>query len=49
MKQSKFDKMVDELIELCFTVDTGNYYSDRNIEFDHMLETITKYIEIEED
>lgn len=33
---------------LCFTIDTGDYYSEKNIEFDDMIETLSKYIEIEE-
>ena len=29
MTEKEFDEMIDELIELCFEVEAGEYYCDR--------------------
>ena len=47
MDKNNFDKMVDELIESCFEVATENYYNDRCLEFDDVLDILQKYISIE--
>ncbi len=38
--------MVDELIESCFEISSGNYYNDKCLEFDDVLEILQKYISI---
>ncbi len=47
MNKSEFDNMIDELIESCFEIHAGNYYNDRCLEFDDVLEILEKYISIE--
>lgn len=47
MNENIFDKMIDELIESCFEIHAGNYYNDRCLEFDDVLEILQKYISIE--
>lgn len=46
MDKKEFDEMIDEIIEICFEVDTGDYYCDRCIEFDHLIEILSKRIRI---
>lgn len=48
MTQKEFDEMVDEIIEICFEVSMDNYYSDRCIEFDDLIEILSKRIKITE-
>lgn len=40
MKKSEFNKLVDELIDLCFEVSYGDYYCDRVLEFDDVVELL---------
>lgn len=40
MKKSEFNKLVDELIDLCFEVSCGDYYCDRVLEFDDVVELL---------
>lgn len=44
MNTKRFDKLVDKLIELCFEIDSGDYYCDRALEFDSVLEVLEEYI-----
>lgn len=38
--EKEFDELVDELIELCFEIESGDYYCDRCLEFDDVLEIL---------
>lgn len=44
MTEKEFDEMIDELIELCFEVESREYYCDRCLEFDSVLEVLDKRI-----
>ena len=44
MTEKEFDEMIDELIELCFEVEAGDYYCDRCLEFDSVVELLDKRI-----
>lgn len=40
--------LVDELIDNCFEIHSGNYNSDRCLELDDVLEILNKYFNLEE-
>ncbi len=42
MNENKFDVLIDDLIELCFEINSGNYYCDRVLEFDDVLELLER-------
>ena len=44
MNKEHFDKMIDELIESCFEIESGDYYCDRCLEFDDVLKILQNYI-----
>lgn len=44
MTEKEFDEMIDELIKLCFEVESGEYYCDRCLELDSVLEVLDKRI-----
>ena len=44
MTEKEFDEMIDELIELCFEVEAGEYYCDRYLKFDSVVELLDKRI-----
>lgn len=44
MTEKEFDEMIDELIELCFEVENGEYYCDRCLEFDSVVKLLDKRI-----
>ncbi|WMC92316.1 hypothetical protein [Kineothrix sp. MB12-C1] len=44
MNARDFDKMIDELKESCVEICTGNYYCDKCLEFDDVLEILRRYI-----
>lgn len=46
MNEDKFDEMIDELIDSCFEIHSGNYDSDRCLELDDVVEVLEKYISI---
>lgn len=41
--------LVDELIDNCFEIHSGNYSSDRCLELDDVLEILNKYFNLEEE
>lgn len=44
MTEKEFDEIIDELKELCFEVEAGEYYCDKCLEFDDVLEVLNKKI-----
>ena len=38
--EKEFDELVDELVELCFEIESGDYYCDRCLEFDDVIEIL---------
>ena len=46
MKKDVFDSMIDDLIESCFEIESGNYYCDRCLEFDEVLNILNIYIKV---
>lgn len=44
MTEKEFDEIIDELKELCFEVEAGEYYCDKCLEFDEVLEVLNKKI-----
>jgi len=45
VKESEFNKLVDELIFLCFEISCGDYYSDRVLEFDDVVDLLGSKLE----
>lgn len=46
MTQKEYDSLIDDLIDLCFEIHSGNYYSDRCVELDDVLEVLDKHITV---
>ena len=44
MTEKEFNEVIEELKELCFEVEAGEYYCDRCLEFDDALEVLNKKI-----
>lgn len=44
MTEKEFDEIIDKLKELCFEVETGEYYCDKCLEFDDVLEVLNEKI-----
>lgn len=44
MAEKVFDEIIDKLKELCFEIETGEYYCDKCLEFDDVLEVLNEKI-----
>ena len=44
MTDKEFDEIIEELKELCFEVNAGEYYCDKCLEFDDVLEVLNEKI-----
>lgn len=44
MTEREFKEIIDELKELCFEVEAGEYYYDKCLEFDDVLEVLNNRI-----
>lgn len=44
MTEKEFEEVIDELKELCFEVESGEYYCDKCLEFDDVLEVLNNRI-----
>lgn len=44
MTEREFEEIIDELKELCFEVEAGEYYCDQCLEFDDVLEVLNNRI-----
>ena len=44
MTEKEFEKIIDELKELCFEVEVGEYYCDKCLGFDDVLEVLNNRI-----
>lgn len=45
MNEKEFDELINELRELSFEVEAGEYYCDMCLEFDDVLEVLKKKVE----
>lgn len=44
MIEKEFDEIIDELKQLCFEVEAGEYYCDKCLEFVDVLEVLKEKI-----
>lgn len=44
MNDKVFDEIIDKLKELCFEIEAGEYYCDKCLEFDDVLEVLNEKI-----
>ena len=44
MNDKVFDEIIDKLKELCFEIEEGEYYCDKCLEFDDVLEVLNEKI-----
>lgn len=44
MTEKEFDEIIDELKELCFEIESGEYYCERCLEFDDVLKVLNERI-----
>ena len=44
MTKKEFNEVIEELKELCFEIEAGEYYCDKCLEFDDVLEVLNKKI-----
>ncbi len=44
MTDKVFDEIIDKLKELCFEIEAGEYYCDKCLEFDDVLEVLNEKI-----
>ena len=44
MNDKVFDEIIDKLKELCFEIEVGEYYCDKCLEFDDVLEVLNQKI-----
>lgn len=44
MTEKEFEEVIDELKELCFEIESGEYYCDKCLEFDDVLGVLNNRI-----